>query len=219
MALAEQIGEGRLAVWLGPLLAMIETDLSLDEAARADAELWLRRSDDLGQIVLQCWGRHGLAYYHVQRGEWAQAAALYDQCAALYGPTDNRVAPLTLGPHPALARLGLDRVDEAAQLIADYLALAREAEAPHGVGCALRVQGQAFAAQGLIAEAAAAFDESVATLDRLGSRLELGRALYHRGILRHAVGQADSARADMQRARELFEQCGAVRDLEKAAHL
>ncbi len=215
--LAEQIGEGRLAVWLGPLLAQIETDLGLDEAAHADAERGLKRSDELGQMLLRCWGRHGLAYYHTQRGEWAQAAALYDECAALYGPTDNLVAPLQLGPHPALARLGLGRVDETAQLIADYLTLAREAEAPHYVGCARRVQGQIFAAQGLTAEATAAFDESVATLDKLGSRLELGRALYHRGRLQRTNGATEAARDDLQRALALFEACGAQRDRERAA--
>ncbi len=219
MALAEQIGEGRLAVWLGPLLARIETDLGLDEAAHADAERGLKRSDELGQMLLRCWARYGLAYYHVQRGEWAQAAALYDQCAALYGPTDNLAAPLLGGPHPALARLGLGRVDEAAQMITDYLALAREAEAPHWVGCALRAQGQIFAAQKLWGDAAHAFDEAVATLEKLDSRLELGRALYQRGVMRQAQGEADLAGADLTRARTLFETCGAPRDCARAEKL
>ncbi len=217
LALAERIADGRVAVLLGSVLASIETDLGLEEAARADAERWLKRSDELRQIVMQCLGRQVLAYYHFERGEWAQAAALYDQCAALYGPTDNRLAPLFLGPYPALARLSLGRVDEAAQLIADDLALAREAEAPHHVGCALRAQGQILAGQGLTAQAMAALDESVATLDPLGSRLELGRALYHRGLLRRTLGEAEAARNDSQRALELFEACGAVRDRERAA--
>jgi tetratricopeptide (TPR) repeat protein len=111
----------------------------------------------------------------------------------------------------------LGRVDETAQLIADYLTLAREAEAPHYVGCARRVQGQIFAAQGLTAEATAAFDESVATLDKLGSRLELGRALYHRGRLQRTNGATEAARDDLQRALALFEACGAQRDRERAA--
>ncbi len=217
LSLTEQIGEGRLAVWLGPLLALVKTDLGLDEEVRHDAELWLKRSDELGQIVLRSWGRHGLAYHHVQRGEWAEAAALYDQCAALYGPTDNLVAPLQLGPHPALARLGLGRVDEAAQMIAHYLTLAREAKAPHYVGCALRVQGQIFTVQGLKIEAAAALDEAIATLESLGSRIELGRALYHRGLLRRTLGEADAARDDLQRSLALFEACGASRDRKRTA--
>ena len=217
LALAERIADERVAVLLGSVLASIETDLGLDEAARADAELWLKRSDELRQIVMQCLGRQVLAYYHFQHGEWAQAVALYDQCAALYGPTDNRLAHLVLGPYPALARLRLGRVDEAAQWIADYLTLAREAEAPHYVGCALWAQGQIMVTQGLTAQAVAAFDGSVATLDELGSRLELGRALYQRGLLRRTLGEAEAARNDSQRALELFEACGAVRDREHAA--
>lgn len=216
LSLAERIGEGRVAVLLGSLLAQIETDLGHDDAARAAGELWIKRSDELRQVFMQCVGRHGLAYFHSQRGEWAQAAALHDRCAALYTPTDSRVAPLWLGPYPALARLSLGRVDEAAHLIADYLTLAREAEAPHLMGCANRVQAQIFAAQDLRPDAAKAFDESVATLGRQGSRLELGRALYHRGLLRRSLGQADAGRDDLQQAFELFGVCGAVRDRERA---
>ncbi len=217
LALAERIGEGRVAVALGSLLARIETDLGHDDLARAGGELWLKRSDELGQVFVQSLGRHGLAYGHVQRGEWAEAAVLYDQCAALYGSTENRATPLILGPHSALARLGLGRVDEAAQMITDYLALAREAEALHPVGCALRAHGQILAAQGLKLEAEAAFAESVTTLDKLGSRLELGRACYQRGLLRQTLGKAEAARHDLQRALALFQACGAARDSELAA--
>ncbi len=217
LALAERIGEWRVAVLIGSLLARIETDLGQDDAARAHGELWLKRSDELGQVIMQSLGRHGLAYYHVQRGEWAEAAALYDQCAALYEPTENRLAPLWLGSHPALARLGLGRVDEAAQMITDYLALAHAAEAPDPVGCALWARGQILAAQGLKVEAQAAFDESMATLDKLGSRLQLGRALYHRGLFRRTLGQAEAAQRDLQRAMDLFQACGASHDSELAA--
>ena len=219
LTLAQQIGDEWHAIWLGPLLAMIETDLGLDEAARADAELWLEHAEQLGIMVTQCWPRQGLAYYHLQRAEWAQATELYGQCAAFYGSTDNRLTPLQLGPYPALARLGLGHVGEAAQMITNYLALACEAEAPHYVGCALHVQGQIFAAQRLTAEARTAFDESIATLEKLGSRLELGRALYQRGLFRQTLGEADAAQDDWRRALTIFEACGAARDRERAAEL
>jgi tetratricopeptide (TPR) repeat protein len=216
LSLAEQIGEGRVAVLIGSLLTQIETDLGHDDAARANGELWIKRSDELGQVFMQCVGRHGLAYLHAQHEDWEPAAALYEQCAALYTPTDSRVAPLWLGPYPALAHLGLGRVAEAAQLVTDFLTLAREAEAPHPIGCALRVQGQIYSAQGLMAKAAAAFEESIATLDELGSRLELGRACFQRGVFRRSTGDAEAGRDDLQRALELFEACGAARDRARA---
>jgi tetratricopeptide (TPR) repeat protein len=218
LALAERIGEGRVAVLLGDLLVRIETDLGQDDTARADGELWIKRSDELGQIFMQCMARHGLAYCHVQRGEWAEAAGLYDQCAEFYRLTENRIIPEYIGPYQALARLRLGRVDEAAQMITDYLPLAREAEAPHPIGCALRVQGQIFAAQGLMPDARTALSESIATLDKLGSRLELGRSFYQRGLLLRTLGEAETARLDLQRAIALFEACGAPRDRELADH-
>ncbi len=215
-ALADRIGERRLAVLIGTLLVETETDLGLDEAARTHGEVWLQRSENLGQIFLQCRGREGLAYYHAQRSQWAEAAALYDQCLALYRPTENRFAPLLLGPYPALAHLQLGHVDEAAQRIADFLVVAREATAPHGVGCGRRVQGQVLVALGQTVEGEAAFDEAVATLDKQGSRLELGRAFYHRGLLRRSLGNGEAARDDLRRALALFEACGAVADRSQA---
>jgi hypothetical protein len=110
-------------------------------------------------------------------------------------------------------------MDEAARLIADYLTLARKAEAPHRVGCALRAQGQIFAAQGLRIEAAAVFDESIMTLDELGSHLELGRAFYQRGLMRQTGGETVAARDDLQRASALFDEAGAQRDREGVAEL
>jgi tetratricopeptide (TPR) repeat protein/transcriptional regulator with XRE-family HTH domain len=217
LALAERLDERRVAMDLGSLLVRIETDLGLEATARADGERWVQRSDRVGVMYWQCLARLALAGTHAQRGAWAEAAALYDQCVALYQPTDDRLIPLILGPHPALARLGLGRVDEAAQMISDYLTLAREAEAPHLAGCAQRAQGQILAAQGRIAEAGAALDQAVATLDNLGSRLELGRTLYQRGLLRRTRGEAEAAQVDLQRALALFEACGAPVDREQVA--
>ena len=92
------------------------------------------------------------------------------------------------------------------------------AAAQHGVGCARRVQGQILAAQGRTSEAEAAFDEAVATLEKLGSRVELGRAYEQRALMRRTLGQAEAARADLQRALSLFVACGASIDRGRAAH-
>jgi tetratricopeptide (TPR) repeat protein len=215
LALAEEIGEGRLAILMAPILAWIETDLGLDDDVAAKAPHWLQRTDELGQVFAQCLARHGLAYYHIQRAEWSEAAALYAQCAALYGPTDNRQTPLFLGPYPALAHLGLGQTGAAAQFADDYLALAREVEAPHWVGCAQRVRGQILTTQGRPAEAAAAFDEAISLLAQCSSRLELGRAYYQRAGLWRAPDER--AAADLAQARALFEACGAPRDRQRAA--
>lgn len=217
LTLADQIGEGRVAVLLSSLLARIEADLGYDEAARAHAELGLKHAEQLGQVFTQCVGRHGLAYYHIQRDEWVEAVALYEQCAKLYQPTDNQLARLWLGPYPAVAYLGLGRIDLAIQTINNYLAHAREAQALHKLGAAFGVQGQILSMQGLRAAAAAAFGESIAILDRLGSRLEMGRTFHHRGRMYLASNEVESGRNDLRRALELFKACGAVRDQARAA--
>jgi hypothetical protein len=235
-ALCEQIGEQWLMEWANPLLSWLEADLGLDQAARDRAEAALRGVDEAGHLVAQCFARHARAYAHLHLGEWAAAAALYDQCAALWQPTDNRLARLMIGPSPALAQLGLGQLEAAARLAGEYRALAQAAESGHRVGCARRVEGMVLAAQGQTAAAAAALDEAVDALEQSDSRLELGRALSERGRLRAATaaveagrsdlqrsqlraaaGAVEAGRNDLQRALALFELCGAARDCERAA--
>jgi tetratricopeptide (TPR) repeat protein len=107
---------------------------------------------------------------------------------------------------------GAGRLSEAADYAASYLMLAGETGSLHREGIALRLQGQIALAQGLQDDAGRAFDAAVGRLEELGSRLELGRALYQRSRLRQAQGQPDQAHADLGRARALVEACGAKID-------
>jgi tetratricopeptide (TPR) repeat protein len=97
--------------------------------------------------------------------------------------------------------------------------LAREAGALHNEAVALRVQGQVYTAQERWDEATQVLNTAIAKLEQLESRLELGRALYHRGLLRRALGQGDASQADARRALSLFEDCGAQGDAEQARSL
>jgi hypothetical protein len=58
--------------------------------------------------------------------------------------------------------------------------MTRLANARHYEALALRVHGQILARRGIWNEATHAFAEAIRRLEDLGSRLELGRALYHR---------------------------------------
>ena len=60
LELAEQIGEHRLAIWLYPLVSVIQSDLDLDEDAEINASEGISRADEMSQVVMQCWSR--LAY-------------------------------------------------------------------------------------------------------------------------------------------------------------
>jgi tetratricopeptide (TPR) repeat protein len=77
------------------------------------------------------------------------------------------------------------------------------------------VQGQILAAQERWDEATRAFDRAVTVLEELGSRLELGRALYHRGRMYQTRGDTTSAHVDFIHALSLFDSAGARRDAEK----
>jgi tetratricopeptide (TPR) repeat protein len=81
------------------------------------------------------------------------------------------------------------------------------------------VQGQIFAARERHDDALRMFDEAIAAFTRIGSRLELARALYHRAALRLGRGEREAARADAVRARDEFAATGAVRDRAQAEQL
>ncbi len=219
LELADTIGEERLATWIQPLLAIIEVDMGDDEAALTDAERGRERADESGQIVLQCWSLHALGYRHIQRGEWDPALECYERATARWRPTENRAAPLQIGASGAEAHLGKGCVAEAAQGIDQYLRIARFAKAPHAYAKGKRVQGDVHAAGEAWDKAGEAYDEAVANLDELGSRLELGRALSHRGGMWRLRGNAGAARGDLTRALEIFDEIGAGRDRDRAETL
>jgi tetratricopeptide (TPR) repeat protein len=219
LALAEQIGDRRLVVWLAGQLGFIEADLDEAEAAVTHAELAVTHADELGQVILQVDGRSALAYLRVRHREWERALEVCRQGVALYTPTENRVAPLFLGAIRAEAYWGAGRLEEATQEITAYLSLARETGSLHYEAVALRVQGQIFIAVEGWDAASRALDTAITRLEELESRLELARALYQRGILRQILNQMDLAHADATRAYALFEGCGAGPEVEKAKSL
>ena len=61
-----------------------------------------------------------------------------------------------------------------------------------------------------------ALDAAIAIFKELGSRLELGRAFYHRGIMRAARGGTADGRADVERALGIFAEIGAGPDHARA---
>ena len=55
-----------------------------------------------------------------------------------------------------------------------------------------------------------------AALEATDTRLELGRALYQRALMRRRPEHAEAILQDVKRACELFAACGALRDLKRA---
>src|SRR4029077_3426579 len=122
----------------------------------------------------------------------------------------------------AEAHLRAGRVDEAATLVEQAIAIAEFAESTHYLGLARRVQGEIFVAREEYDDALRAYDGAIAAFEECGSRLELGRAWYHRASLQLAHGDAAhraAARSEAARARDAFAAMGAAHDRAMAERL
>jgi tetratricopeptide (TPR) repeat protein len=215
LAMAEAIGESRLAVMAGADLSIIQSDLGQAEMAEQNARTAVERAIGLNSPVLHCHSLATLAYWHMQRGEWEKAYERLNQSVRVMAETDNRFQPLYDGPRYAEASLVVGRLEKATQVVERTLALAKEAPSPHIEAVTRRVQAQILVAQGSWDEAARCFDDAIAQLEQLGSRLELGHALYHRGEAQVERGEADGARTSLTHALEIFQDCSAKIDAQR----
>lgn len=209
LEIAEQLGENRLASGLEPLLARILTDLGDAAEAKKYAERGFAHSEELGQIVLGVWARHGLGYWHLMRGEFEEAARLCEEAMMMLKASETRGARNQIGAFAAVAFLQAGRIEEAEATVEGALALAEEARTPHYVAMAHSAQGLIWAAQARHDDARHAFDQAIAIFEQQGTRVELARALRHRAKLMRARSP-ESAEADAQRAEEILAECGAV---------
>jgi class 3 adenylate cyclase/tetratricopeptide (TPR) repeat protein len=212
LELCERIGEDRLATWLFPSLALVEADMGAEQAARATAAQGWTGAQELGQRVLSAWALHAAGYAAMLRGDLDASLDWYDKCAAQLGDTENRVARLLVGPCAAEALLRAKRIEDALGRVEEDLRVAEFAKAPHRIALARRVHGQILGAQGRCDDALRLLDDAVAMLAQCGSRLELARAIHHRGSLRVARGDArdrEAGQADIARARDELAAMGA----------
>ncbi|MDP8909760.1 MAG: LuxR C-terminal-related transcriptional regulator, partial [Chloroflexota bacterium] len=106
----------------------------------------------------------------------------------------------------AIALSALGDHDQAHELVAEELALARAYGAPRAIGIALR-------AHGLIERGKAQLEllaQAVSTLERSGARLEHARALIDLGAATRRQGRRTDARQRLRTGLELAHACGAT---------
>jgi DNA-binding CsgD family transcriptional regulator len=108
----------------------------------------------------------------------------------------------------ARALTSLGRHEEAIELAAEELALARSFGAPRAVSVALRELAHA-SARGDFDEAIALLEEAVAVARESEARLERGRALLELGTLLRRAGRRSDAGRALGEALELARACGA----------
>jgi DNA-binding CsgD family transcriptional regulator len=104
----------------------------------------------------------------------------------------------------AVALAGLGRTDEARQLVADELALARRFGAPGAIGICMRaaavVEGGPTGIELL--------REALSYLERSPARLEHARALADLGAALRRAGRRSDARTALRRALDIADRCG-----------
>jgi class 3 adenylate cyclase/tetratricopeptide (TPR) repeat protein len=209
LEIAEQLGERRVAIWLASQLARVLAELGDDDRARKFAEQGITRSQALGQIVLRVWALQGLGFVHWRRGEFVQAANSYQQGLDVLQGSENRVALNSIAPHAAQAFFNAGRIAQAETLAQQALELATFGRTPQAAALAQDVLGQVCCVQEKWDDAQRALDESIATFEKLSSRLDLARALEHRAALYRARNEIERAKIDEARARALYEETGA----------
>jgi tetratricopeptide (TPR) repeat protein len=209
LAYAEEIVDHRLIAWFNGALGLILSDLGEGEAARECALLSIELSDQLQQVILQCWSRYALAYQQVKEKDWDGALEISRQAINLYTPLENRVAPIYIGSIYPEALLGAGRIEEAEQFLDSFIDRSGEVQAYFYEAIAWRIRGQVLAKLERNDEALAAFEQAVERLSAQDSRLELARALQGRGELLLRLGDDQAAQADLERARSLCQACGA----------
>ena len=220
--LCERIGEVRLATWLVPAKALVEADMGDEQAARESAEEGWTLAKQLDQRVLSAWALHAAGYAAMRRGDIGASLEWYERYAGLVADTENRVAPLLVGPCAAEAFLLAGRLDEAARLCDDAERIAAFAGAPFRVALARRVKARTLAAMEKHDEALRLLDEAISMFERGGSRLEWARASCDRAALRMRHGDASeraAARTDIANARDAFDTMGAATDRARAERL
>ena len=216
LELAEQNDEIRLAILAGSIVSLIQMDMGQVEAALEAARLSHQRGVELGQVFMFAAGNHALAYYHGMQGNWEEARQLMEAVEAIRSSTENRVVPILYYGVYALSALEMGDLEAAERIVQNNLTLTRQTGTTHYEAETACLLALIRAAQGMQEEAARLFEQAIAILESLGSRLELGKTLFYQARAQSAWGEAQPARRSLQRAQELFEACHAGFWVDKA---
>ncbi|GAB3677006.1 LuxR family transcriptional regulator [Actinocorallia lasiicapitis] len=199
---------------LAPSGAILEASLGMLAAVRIDqgrlgeAERLLRRSDGLPpRSGVFCYSAYGWARLHLARGRYTEAlgSALIARERDAAGGGGNPAVLPCLGV-AAVSLHGLGRYEEAADLAAQELAVARRWGRPGGIGRSLRVNGLVCADRDRRQDL---LRQSVRVLDGTDYVLELAETLCVLGEDALAAGDLDGVQEHLGRSLDLAHRCGA----------
>jgi tetratricopeptide (TPR) repeat protein len=123
MALAESIGEQRLALLLKGNLAILLANLGRFDEAFATARENYQGAEALGLLYSRTEGRRCLAHAYFKHGELSETLRLCDEILELLGEGKSRISRLWLGPLHIEALFLSGRSSAANRFLAEYEAL------------------------------------------------------------------------------------------------
>jgi len=140
LAIANAIGERRLATLLRAYRPGALADLGRLDEARRLADEAVHAADDLGLLFMQTEARRTLAYVHHVRGEWADAARIYAEILQMMEGREPVITKLLMGPcHIRTLRAAGRHTEAEAQLTA-FEQLAAQCQSPFAVSEAARLR-------------------------------------------------------------------------------
>jgi class 3 adenylate cyclase/tetratricopeptide (TPR) repeat protein len=199
---------GNVLLWQG----------QLDAAARAyqqSLDIWQAIGFPIGMAL--SWSNLGKVCS--ERGQWGQALDYLERSRQCFQEIQSRHFLPEVYRRLATARLGLGQLDEARQAAEHSVALATELDMELEKGISLRTMGQVHHALQHWKEAEEVLISSLCILQKQNSRYRMGETLYHLGCLYRVMsGKGDTAglsraTSAWERARAIFEELGAERDL------
>jgi tetratricopeptide (TPR) repeat protein len=135
MALAESIGEQRLALLLKGNLAIVLADSGrIDEAFQTARENYAA-CEAIGLLYSQAEGRRCLAHVYFRHGDLVETIRLCDEILEMLGGK-SRISRLWLGPLHVEALFAAGQHEEAVRRLEEYEALVNDCQAPR---CELEV--------------------------------------------------------------------------------
>lgn len=194
---------------------------ALDAAAMAyqkSLDIWETIGFPIG--VALSWSNLGQVC--TERGEWEQALDYLERSQRKFQEIKSALFLPEVYRRLAVVHLGLGQLKEARQFGERSVALATELGMGLEKGISLRVIGQIHLAFEEWEQAEEALTASLSIVEEQGNRYRMGETLYHLGRLYRAMARAGDpeagakAESALERARAIFEELGAERDLAKA---
>ena len=165
--------------------------------ANANGDLQMQRDGDVLLANIELWGGE-LEAAHRRLRPWR------DRTVA-HGPWYIGWIMLPLWSSDIEALIGLDRPDEAQQVLDDLLQRALPYDNPHGRAVARRCEGLLLAARGDPTRGIEAMDAALAQHAQRPLPLEIGRTLLEKGSLERRAKRKTAAKATLERALGVLE--------------